>query len=206
MVATGASAQGPGAVAETLEPNQTTDAASLMALIEDFDGITAAFGQQIVDSNNQILNESTGRLALQRPNFRWQVDAPFAQVILVQGAKVQIYDPDLEQVTERDLDVGSGTTPLTILLGDTASLPTEFMIYRADEQGQERYFLYPKSASAAFLQVELRFVEAKLGYLGIWDNAGQLTRIRFAELKQGQAIPAERFELQVPEGTDIIRG
>ena len=141
MVATGASAQGPGAVAETLEPNQTTDAASLMALIEDFDGITAAFGQQIVDSNNQILNESTGRLALQRPNFRWQVDAPFAQVILVQGAKVQIYDPDLEQVTERDLDVGSGTTPLTILLGDTASLPTEFMIYRADEQGQERYFL-----------------------------------------------------------------
>ena len=42
--------------------------------------------------------------------------------------------------------------------------------------------------------------------MGIWDNAGQLTRIRFAELKQGQAIPAERFELQVPEGTDIIRG
>ena len=58
MVATGASAQGPGAVTETLEPNQTTDAASLMALIEDFDGITAAFGQQIVDSNNQILNLS----------------------------------------------------------------------------------------------------------------------------------------------------
>ena len=57
MVATGTSAQVPGAVAETLEPNQTTDAASLMALIEDFDGITAAFGQKIVDSNNQILNE-----------------------------------------------------------------------------------------------------------------------------------------------------
>ena len=206
MIATVTLAQDHGTLTGTADKDQGADAAVLMVLIEAFDGVTAKFSQQIVDPGNQILNESTGHLALQRPNFRWQVDAPFAQVILARGNKVQIYDPDLEQVTERDLDAGLGATPLTILLGDTASLTDDFMIYRADEQGEGRYFLYPKSDTAVFLQVELRFVGAKLHHIGIWDSAGQLTRIRLTELALGQSIATERFELQVPEGTDIIRG
>ncbi|NCF32430.1 MAG: outer membrane lipoprotein chaperone LolA [Proteobacteria bacterium] len=182
------------------------DARALISLIDDFDGVRAEFKQQILDSSNQVIDESNGLLALKRPNFRWQVTEPFAQVIVAKGARLQIYDADLAQVTLQDLDASSGATPLTLLLGDTEALTTDFAIQRTDQGGQQRFFLYPKSEIALFLQIELRFVDRKLQYLGVWDSAGQFTRIRLNQLKLDQTIADEVFELVLPEGTDVIRG
>jgi outer membrane lipoprotein carrier protein len=132
--------------------------------------------------------------------------APFAQVIVAKGARLQIYDADLAQVTLQDLDASAGATPLTLLLGDTEALSTDFAIQRTDQGGQQHFFLYPKSETALFLQIELRFVDRKLQYLGVWDSAGQFTRIRLNQLKIDQTIADEVFELVLPEGTDVIRG
>ena len=180
--------------------------AELISLIDAFDQVTGRFAQTIVDASLQTLEESSGNLALQRPKFRWQVETPFAQLIIADGAEMQIYDPDLAQLSLHDIDKNLGPTPLTILLGDTETLATEFTVSRSTDGAMQRFVLRPRSQSALFLQVELIFQGRLLERLAIWDSAGQLTRIQFSEMQLTQGIEAERFELILPEGTDVIRG
>lgn len=180
--------------------------AELINLIDAFDQVTGRFAQTIVDASLQTLEESSGSLALQRPKFRWQVETPFAQLIIADGAEMQIYDPDLAQLSLHDIDKNLGPTPLTILLGDTETLATEFTVSRSTDGAMQRFVLRPRSQSALFLQVELIFQGRLLERLAIWDSAGQLTRIQFSEMQLTQGIEAERFELILPEGTDVIRG
>ena len=180
--------------------------AELISLIDAFDQVTGRFAQTIVDASLQTLEESSGSLALQRPKFRWQVETPFAQLIIADGAEMQIYDPDLAQLSLHDIDKNLGPTPLTILLGDTETLATEFTVSRSTDGAMQRFVLRPRSQSALFLQVELIFQGRLLERLAIWDSAGQLTRIQFSEMQLAQGIEAERFELILPEGTDVMRG
>lgn len=180
--------------------------AELINLIDAFDQVTGRFAQTIVDASLQTLEESSGSLALQRPKFRWQVETPFAQLIIADGAEMQIYDPDLAQLSLHDIDKNLGPTPLTILLGDTETLATEFTVSRSTDGAMQRFVLRPRSQSALFIQVELIFQGRLLERLAIWDSAGQLTRIQFSEMQLTQGIEAERFELILPEGTDVIRG
>ena len=180
--------------------------AELISLIDAFDQVTGRFAQTILDASLQTLEESSGSLALQRPQFRWQVETPFAQLIIADGAEMQIYDPDLAQLSLHDIDKNLGPTPLTILLGDTETLATEFIVSRSTNGAMQRFVLRPRSQSALFLQVELIFQGRLLERLAIWDSAGQLTRIQFSEMQLTQGIEAERFELILPEGTDVIRG
>ena len=180
--------------------------AELISLIDAFDQVTGRFAQTIVDASLQTLEESSGSLALQRPKFRWQVETPFVQLIIADGAEMQIYDPDLAQLSLHDIDKNLGPTPLTILLGDTETLTTEFTVSRSTDGAMQRFVLRPRSQSALFLQVELIFQGRLLERLAIWDSAGQLTRIQFSEMQLTQGIEAERFELILPEGTDVIRG
>jgi len=198
-----------GAVIASEEPQAEADnlaSAELIALIDAFDGVSARFVQTVVDASLQTLEESSGRLALQRPKFRWQVDMPFAQLIVADGAQMQIYDPDLVQVTVHDIDQRLGPTPLTILLGDTGTLAAEFAVSLTVEGARQNFILRPRSESALFLQVELVFQGQLLEALSIWDGAGQLTRIQFSEMQLDQPIDAEQFELTLPAGTDVIRG
>ena len=191
-------------------PTASADAddasAELISLIDAFDQVTGRFAQTIVDASLQTLEESSGSLALQRPKFRWQVETPFAQLIIADGAEMQIYDPDLAQLSLHDIDKNLGPTPLTILLGDTETLATEFTVSRSTDGAMQRFVLRPRSQSALFIQVELIFQGRLLERLAIWDSAGQLTRIQFSEMQLTQGIEAERFELILPEGTDVIRG
>ena len=183
-----------------------TATTALTALIDGFDGVTGRFQQSILDSTNEVIEESSGSLALQRPKFRWQVDSPFAQLIVANGAEMQIYDPDLAQVTLHEIDADIGPTPLTMLLGDTAVLASEFDVSRFTEGAEQKFLLYPRSQSSLFLQVELIFQGQLLDGLAIWDSAGQMTRIQFSQMQVAQRIEDDRFELAVPEGTDVISG
>ena len=191
---------------EQRSASSSTATAALAALIDGFDGVTGRFRQSILDSANKNLEESSGSVALQRPKFRWQVETPFAQLIVVNGAVMQIYDPDLAQVTVHELDAEMGPTPLTMLLGDTASLTSEFAVSSVVEGGEQRFLLYPKSPTSLILQAELTFRGGLLQGLLMWDSAGHRTRIQFSQIQLAQRIEAELFNLVVPEGTDVIRG
>src|SRR5262245_7508470 len=61
-------------------------------------GLQAQFQQRLADRAGQVTDLSSGVLAISRPNrFRWDYSEPYKQVIVCDGAKIWLYDSDLEQ-------------------------------------------------------------------------------------------------------------
>ena len=68
-------------------------------------------------------------LALKRPGqFRWHTDAPMEQLLVSNGKKVWLYDPDLEQVTIQELDQRLTHTPALLLSGDVSTISENFEV------------------------------------------------------------------------------
>lgn len=184
-----------------------TVADELQARLVDLDGVVARFTQQITDAKGYVVEEATGTLHLAKPQFRWQVEAPFAQIIVAHGERVEIYDPDLEQVTRRDIDGAIDQAPLALLTQDELALEEHFHVDGlALDSTHDRYTLRPISTEALFERLELIFNLQRLDTLAIYDHAGQQTLIRFTDYKDAQVIQSSMFELEYPPGTDFVRG
>ena len=85
--------------------------------LQGLDGLQAQFKQVLTDRNGQPVDEASGTLAISRPDrFRWDYREPYSQVIVADGARIWIYDSDLEQVTVRKLDETLSATPASIRL------------------------------------------------------------------------------------------
>ena len=81
----------------------------------------ATFKQTVVARAGRAPQQSSGTFAFQRPGkFRWSYDKPFEQLVVGDGAKVWVYDKDLNQVIVRALDAALGATPAALLAGDNA--------------------------------------------------------------------------------------
>jgi len=84
----------------------------LTELLNQAQTINARFSQLTLDGSGTQLQETAGQLALKRPGlFRWHTDAPMEQLLVSNGEKVWLYDPDLQQVTIQTLDQRLTHTP-----------------------------------------------------------------------------------------------
>jgi len=186
--------------------NAADAADSLQTRLVHLDGIVADFTQEITDAQGYVIEEANGTLHLAKPRFRWQIEAPFAQIILADGDHIQVYDPDLEQVTERDIDGALDQAPLALLTQQALALRDHFVVERYDSGQRDRYVLQPVSDDALFQRLEIEFAGERLDTLAIYDHAGQQTRIRFTDYASAQVIQSSTFELEYPPGTDFVRG
>src|SRR5690606_25502209 len=79
-------------------------------------GLEGRFTQQVSDPNGRITETSSGTVAVSAPRlFRWQYVKPFEQLIVADGRKLWIYEPDLEQVTVRAQGEEERNSPLVAL-------------------------------------------------------------------------------------------
>src|SRR5512141_2444949 len=97
------------------------------------------FVQKVYDRKHKLTQEASGTLAFLRPGrFRWTYAKPYAQLIVGDGAKVWVYDEDLNQVTVRQLDRALGSTPAALLAG-SKEIERAFMLSdRGAKGGLER--------------------------------------------------------------------
>ena len=74
--------------------------------------------QTVTDKNGRLVQQASGEFAIARPGkFRWSVDKPYQQLLVGDGERVWIYDPDLNQVVKRRNDQALGSTPAALLAG-----------------------------------------------------------------------------------------
>src|SRR5215213_1712211 len=89
---------------------------SLHRFFSEVNRYTAHFTQTLVDDAGKPIQESKGRLWIERPNkFRWNYESPSKQQIVSDGEKLFVYDEDLRQVTVRSLKQGLLDTPAMLL-------------------------------------------------------------------------------------------
>ncbi len=177
----------------------------LAAFNDKMQTFEAAFTQELQDAKGKVTQSSSGKVYLQRPGrFRWNYLAPFKQEIVADGARIWIYDADLEQVTVKRMNGALAETPAMLLIGKKP-LAEMFEIREHAEQGGLAWVkLLPKTKDSGFEQLLLGFDAKDLRAMELIDSFGQTTRIRFQEVVMNKTLPPAVFDFTPPQGVDVV--
>lgn len=182
------------------------DVQRLTQLLEKSQTIEANFSQLTMDAGGTSLQETSGKMTVKRPGlFYWHTDAPQEQVVVSDGQKVTLWDPDLEQATVKKLDVRLSQTPALLLSGDVSKISQSFDIV-SKEQGEVMDFtLKPKTKDTLFDSLRISFRRGLINDMQLVDSVGQRTNILFNGVKANQNVAASTFQFKIPEGADVIQ-
>lgn len=186
-----------------------SDAAAGRQKVEGFlqglQSLQAQFKQTLADRNGLTIEEASGTLAIRRPDrFRWDYSKPNEQVIVADGARIWLYDADLEQVTVRKLDDTLSATPAMLLSGQ-GNLQENFNVTQSSQEGGVFWVrMEPKRDDTDFKWVRLGFDGNTLKFMQLADKLGQTTHLEFAQLERNPALDPSRFTFTVPPGADVI--
>jgi outer membrane lipoprotein carrier protein len=171
----------------------------------DLESVQGDFSQTVVDSAGETVQDSQGQVWIQRPGrFRWDYRTPYHQLIVADGKRLWTYDEDLEQATVKKLDAALSSTPAVLLSGYR---PLSEVVTWEPEGGNDAYSwfrLRPRESDASVETVRLGFDGKVLALIEVVDGFGNHTRIRFSNLRRNEKLDSSLFNLQLPEGTDII--
>jgi outer membrane lipoprotein carrier protein len=171
-------------------------------------GLQAPFTQQVFDPNGKLKETSSGEVALSAPRlFRWEYRKPYEQLIVADGSRVWVYDPDLQQATRRAQGTAEQGSPLAALI-DPAKLDRDYVVAEAgDADGLHWLTLKPRrSDGAGFESARLGFGAGGLETMQFIDALGQKSVIDFGAWKRNPTFPAATFRFAPPKGVDVIEG
>jgi outer membrane lipoprotein carrier protein len=177
----------------------------LKKFVRDTTTARAGFTQTVIDRNGKTIQEAAGTMAFSRPGrFRWVYRKPYEQLIVGDGAKLWVYDADLDQVTARKLDESIGSSPAALLAGENEIEKIFDLKDAGDREGMDWLEATPKGGDSSFERVRLGFDGRTLARMELLDNFGQTTVLRFFDLKRNPSIPASEFRFTPPQGADVI--
>ena len=151
-------------------------------------------------------------MALSAPRlFRWEYVRPHEQLIVADGKKVWMYEPDLEQATVREQGKEEQNSPLTALI-NPALLEQQYDVSEeaAQRDGLQWLSLSPKrETEASFQYAALGFNAQGLAKMEITDAVGQRTVISFSGWKRNPGFAAGTFSFtrrRAPTSSVIDQG
>ena len=188
------------------EPSRAS-AEQLSEMLRDYQSYQADFIQIVVNESGAEVQETHGELKAQRPGlFYWETDQPLQQFIASDGEKVEVYDPDLEQVTVQNLDDRVQTTPALLLSGEVDNLHDTYEVNERGIGSSIREFrLVPRAADSLFTSLRLSFHDGVLQEMRMEDSLGQLSILSFEDIVLNEEIDKSVFQLDYPEEVDVIR-
>jgi outer membrane lipoprotein carrier protein len=178
--------------------------AQLRKFIADVPAATGQFSQQRMDAQGKA--PQSGEFSFRRPGqFRWAVKKPYEQLIVSDGKQVYQYDPDLAQVSVRNVDQSLGASPAAILFG-SGSLEEAFDISNLPgKDGLDWLRAKPRSADAGFTHVDIGFGGGLPARLELLDSFGQTTRIELSHIESNPKLDAAEFTFTPPPGVDVVK-
>jgi outer membrane lipoprotein carrier protein len=201
----------------------STRAIASQALLEKFfvevSTLEANFEQRVTDETGMLLEFSTGRFSRSRPGkFRWDYEGfdenpekssegewISGQQIIADGKSIIMYDPDLEQVTQRSLENAIAQVPSLLLVQSGAHLNQHFNVTDFGlTDGLSWVSLKPTAEDAGYQQLMIGFLKAQLNTIQLLDGLGNETRLSLSSVKNNPTLPDDRFEFGVPEGADLL--
>ncbi len=177
----------------------------LEAFIGNTNSLVANFEQQLVDSSGLVLQQSKGRLSMQRPGkFRWDYTLPYPQNIISNGKKIWMYDSELEQASVRRYNQVLASSPVN-LLDRNQKLDIEFKVEElSEDDGQKWVKLTPKKDEGDFKEMVIGLKNGQIKTMRFVDNFEQRTEIKFDKLILNPKFETAFFEFVAPKGTDVV--
>ena len=169
--------------------------------------LRADFSQTVLPKNGRKPQFSSGSMAIARPHkFRWQIEKPYPQLIVGDGEKVWLHDPELNQVTVKKQGAALAGSPAALLAGEgIAVLEKSFVLKDAGlRDGLEWLDATPKNTDSGFEKVRIGFAGAELRAMELTDSFGQQTSLLFSKVEKNPALPAATFRFVPPKGADVL--
>ncbi|HSG76952.1 MAG TPA: outer membrane lipoprotein chaperone LolA [Burkholderiales bacterium] len=175
------------------------------AFLSGTESARAAFEQKVYDRERRLVQESKGTFSFQRPGrFRWATTQPYEQLIVGDGERVWIYDPDLKQVTVRALGRALGATPAALLAG-SADVERAFELADAGRiAGLDWLEARPRDKDASFVRIRLGMGPAGVEAMELHDHFGQTTLLRFDQVVRNPPLDPGAFRFVPPKGADVL--
>jgi outer membrane lipoprotein carrier protein len=166
---------------------------------------TARFTQQVVDRQNKVAERASGTFAFSRPGkFRWTYDKPTSQVLVGDGSRLWIYDPDLNQVTVKRIDAAVSSTPAALLAGKEDITALFTLRDGGSADGLAWVEAIPKSKDTGFERVRLGLKGRTLAAMELFDQLGGHTALQFSDFKANAPVAADTFRFTPPKGADVL--
>ena len=186
-------------------PAWADDAGQRLKLaLKQMDNLTTDFKQTLLDEDKNIVQQSRGTLALQRPGkFAWHYTHPFEQRIIADGSELWIYDVELAQVTVKPMDQGLANAPIMILMKQ-ADISEQFDV---NEVGQRKFLywveLVPHGSDLEYTHIYIGIDGDQVRAMELQDQFGQSTQIVFENLRLGVVHNPATFRFVPPPGVDV---
>ena len=177
---------------------------ALQNFVRDVKSGSAQVTQTVSSPDGAKKKSSSGSFEFQRPDrFRFEYSKPFEQLIVGDGQKVWIYDPDLQQASSRRMNQALGATPAALLAGN--KLERDFTLKSLAAEGRIDWVqALPRQADSSFQSLNIGFKGSELAALEIVDGFGQRSRLDFSAVNANPQLPAGRFRFVLPAGADLI--
>lgn len=179
--------------------------ADLRRFVEQVKSGEADYTQTVSAPNGGKQRVSRGHFEFQRPQrFRFEYAKPDEQLIVSDGKEVWLYDPELNQVTQRHYGDALGATPAALLAG--VSLDKDFVL-KALPDAEERNWVEatPRVKDGPFQSLKIGFKGGALSAVDILDAFGQRSRLEFQTVRVNPKLSSDRFKFTPPPGADLIR-
>lgn len=192
-----------------LAPGAHADSAreALKRFVASVHSLSADFEQVELDGKGRVIKTQSGHMWISRPGkFRWDYQRPYQQLIVSDGRKIWIYDPDLKQVTVRPAKQVLVGSPAA-LLSQRVALTDAFELQDEGRDGDaQKLKLIPKGKDSDFASIELWLADGVPQRMAFHDQLGDTTDIRFSAVAVNPKIDAQRFSFTPPPGVDVVEG
>lgn len=197
------------------EPLVTGEYQQLADLLSSSTYFQAHFQQTVREANGDIVDQSTGKIWLARPNqLRWDIVEPLEQTLIVNDQQFFQYDSDIDQLIIEPLSDQISALPLLLLSGNAESIARQFTVSQikavtaqstvSDSSSRQLFNLKPIGNSGLFEALSLEFKGGVLQAISILDDLQQNSRFEFSNIDTATVIDGSIFVLDPPADTDVI--
>jgi chaperone LolA len=175
------------------------------AFVRETQSARTEFEQKVFDRDKRLVQASSGTFAFQRPGrFRWQIRVPYEQLIVGDGTRVWIHDPDLNQVTVRSLGKALGSTPAALLAGDKDVERAFELSSVGPVAGLEWLEARPRDRDSGFERIRLGMGRDGVEAMELYDHFGQTTLLQFSRFVRNPRLDPGDFRFTPPKGADVL--
>ena len=168
---------------------------------------TADFTQDVISESGELLEQSSGNLAISKPNLaNWHTQEPDELAIVSDGNDVWFYNPWIEQVSVYSLSSAIAKTPILLLTSkdellwqqyDVTQVNSRFVISAKDPNSQI------KSLTLVFAVDEHNRQTSHLNQFSFLDATGQVSHIKLSNFNIHKVLSESLFKFMVPEGVQV---
>lgn len=161
-------------------------AITLFASPKEINSFNGKFVQTIIDDNGKKIIYSGELWASKPQNALWVYQKPIQKSVYINGQKITVIEPSIEQVTLRTLD---------------SEIDFLQIIQQAKKVDENKYVATVKGEKYTVI-----FNNDLLSSISYTDGFDNKVLIKFADPKQNKEIDSSKFKPRIPEDYDVIKG